>query len=545
MFKSSALQYAKDMQFKAACRALIEAILNEEIADEIDVARAKKQIAVKCNLKKIPRNSEILELASEAERPLVKEILRRKPVRTISGVAVIAVMTSPYPCPHGKCVPCPGGPESEFASPQSYTGREPAAMRAFQENFDPYKQVSARLRQLKQIGHEVDKVELIIMGGTLTARSLCYQEWFVKRCLEAMNDFQSDGVMGGYKSLEEVQRRNESAKVRSAGITFETRPDWCRREHVDRMLNTGGTKVELGVQSIYDFVLKRMERGHSVADSIRANQVLRDSGLKVGFHIMPGLPGSGFDHDLRMFERLFSDERFKPDYLKIYPVLLVKGTRLYDMWLRGEYEPLSVERAVELIAMAKAKFPRWVRVQRVQRDIPVYQIEAGIKKSNIRQLVARRLGEMGEKCRCIRCREVGHAMLQKRIPSVSEIKICEQSYIACGSVEHFISYEDVAKDILIGFLRLRFPAGCHRQELEDAAVVRELHIYGPMLPIGEKPSYEWQHRGYGEALLQKAEEIARDGDYTRLAITSGIGVRDYYRRQGYRRQGAYMIKVLK
>lgn len=533
------------MQFQAACRALIEAILSNEIADEIDLARAKKEIAARCSLKRLPRNSEILELASKAERPLVKEILQRKPVRTISGVAVIAVMTSPHACPHGQCVPCPGGPESEFASPQSYTGREPAAMRAFQENFDPYRQVTSRLRQLRQIGHEVDKAELIVMGGTFTSRSLCYQEWFVKCCLEAMNDFGGDGKKGEYESLEKVQRQNESSDVRNAGITFETRPDWCRAEHVDRMLHMGATKVELGVQSIYDYVLKRMERGHSVADTIEANQVLRDSGLKVGFHVMPGLPGSDFDQDLRMFERLFQDEHFKPDYLKIYPTLLIRGTKLYDMWLRGEYQPLSTEQAAELIARAKLKFPRWVRVQRVQRDIPVYQIEAGIKKSNLRQHVARRLKEMGERCNCIRCREVGHAMLQERMPSTGDIKISEESYIACGGREHFISYEDPVRDILIGFLRLRFPFKPHRQELQGAAVVRELHVYGPMVPLGKKPSYEWQHRGYGEGLLRRAEEVASESGCGRLAITSGIGVREYYRKLGYRKKGAYMLKVLK
>jgi elongator complex protein 3 len=533
------------MQFQVACRSLIEAILNEEIADDIDLSKAKKEIALQCNLKKIPKNSEILAFASPEEKPIIKKFLQRKPVRTISGVAVIAVMTSPHPCPHGRCIPCPGGPESEFASPQSYTGREPAALRAFQENFDPYLQTTARLRQLKQIGHEVDKAELIIMGGTITARSLCYQEWFVKRCIEAMNNFEAKKVRNRYMALEEVQRRNELAKVRNVGITFETRPDWCMEEHVDRMLHLGVTKVELGVQSIYDYVLCKIGRGHSVAQSIKANQILRDSGLKVGFHIMPGLPGSSFDQDLKMFERLFQDECFKPDYLKIYPTLLLKGTKLYEMWLRGEYEPLSIEQAVELIARAKLMLPRWVRVQRVQRDIPVYQVEAGIKKSNLRQLVFQRLREIKAKCKCIRCREVGHALLQGRVPSASDIKLIQESYTACGGREYFISYEDLKRDILIGFLRLRFPFKPHRRELQDAAIVRELHVYGPLVSIGKKPSFEWQHRGYGEMLLRRAEEIAKEAGYTKLAVTSGIGVRDYYRKRGYRKYGAYMMRVLK
>jgi len=331
-------------ELKSACRELMELILAGDVTSLDELNRAKKAVSSRYNLSRLPRNSDILAVAGDDEKELVRETLHRKPVRTISGVAVVAVMSSPYKCPHGLCVPCPGGPESTFGSPQSYTGHEPAALRALQQDFDPYRQVTARLTQLRQIGHPIDKVELIVMGGTFTSRSLCYQEWFVRRCLEAMNDF--DGKKQGTLLLENVQKANESARVRDVGITFETRPDWAKMEHVDRMLKMGATKVELGVQSVYDFVLRRMQRGHTIADVIEANAVLRDSGLKVGFHLMPGLPGSSFERDIKMFQRVFSEPRFKPDYLKIYPTLIVQGTQLYEMWQRGEYEPLTNDVAV-------------------------------------------------------------------------------------------------------------------------------------------------------------------------------------------------------
>jgi len=530
-------------ELKSACRELMELILAGDVTSLDELNRAKKAVSSRYNLSRLPRNSDILAVAGDDEKELVRETLHRKPVRTISGVAVVAVMSSPYKCPHGLCVPCPGGPESTFGSPQSYTGHEPAALRALQQDFDPYRQVTARLTQLRQIGHPIDKVELIVMGGTFTSRSLCYQEWFVRRCLEAMNDF--DGKKQGTLLLENVQKANESARVRDVGITFETRPDWAKMEHVDRMLKMGATKVELGVQSVYDFVLRRMQRGHTIADVIEANAVLRDSGLKVGFHLMPGLPGSSFERDIKMFQRVFSEPRFKPDYLKIYPTLIVQGTQLYEMWQRGEYEPLTNDVAVELIAKMKMTLPRWTRLQRIQRDIPARLIEAGVTKGNIRQLAVARLHELGDKCRCIRCREVGHALLKGAAPKPENIKLMVERYEACGGTEHFISFEDDKDDILIGFLRLRFPHNPHRPELKGAALVRELHVYGPMVPIGSRAKDEWQHRGYGEELLHDAERIAAEEGFKKIAVTSGIGVREYYRKLGYECSGPYMCKSLK
>ncbi len=544
-----------------ACRELLNKILQGNIKTEIDLNREKKTTSAKYRLSNLPGNSLILSQALPDEYDSVIELLQRKPVRTISGVAVIAVMTSPAPCPHGTCIPCPGGPDSDYQSPQSYMGHEPATMRAIQHDYDPYRQVTGRLEQLKLIGHPINKAELIIMGGSFTARNICYQEWFVKRCIEAMNDFgvnnnnsdTSDTPVtlvphdtsdtGVFRYFEDVQAQNETATVRNVGMTFETRPDWVGIEEVDRMLGYGGTKVEIGVQSIYDNVLEKMNRGHGVSHTIRANSVLRDSGFKVGFHMMPGLPGSSLDMDLKMFETLFQDERFRPDYMKIYPTLVTPGTRLYDMWKSGEYQALELEDAVELIANVKAMLPPWLRLQRVQRDIPAWQIEGGVTKSNLRQLAGERLNEKGGRCRCIRCREAGHKGLKGIEPE--NVRQVVESYRVCGGDEHFISYEDIEQDVLIGFLRLRYPYSPHRPELESAALVRELHVYGSMVSVGQKAGEkQWQHKGYGEELLNEAEKLAKEAGFGKLAIISGMGVREYYRKLGFERDGAYMSKLI-
>lgn len=531
---------------ESAAREIIEQLLRNEIPDEKALNAAKKAASIRYKLSSLLGNSQILAAAyNDEEKQHVLEHLQLKPVRTISGVAVIAAMTSPAPCPHGLCVPCPGGIESKFHSPQSYMGAEPAAKRAFENDFDPYLQVSSRLKQLFQIGHPIEKAELIVMGGTYTSRTLCYQEWFVKRCIEAMNDFSGTGWRNNrdYVTLEEVQSANQVAGVRNVGITIETRPDWTKQEHIDTILGLGATKVEIGVQSTYDFILAGIQRGHTVAESADANMRLRDSGLKVGFHMMPGLPGSSTGSDLAMFGRLFEDERFMPDYLKIYPTLVTEGTRLHGMWELGNFAPLEVEEGIELLAKIKALLPKWVRLQRIQRDIPAYQVLAGIRKSNIRQLAKERLSEMGGKCRCIRCREVGHRELSGIKPG--NIELMTEKYRACGGIEHFISFEDSKRDILIGFLRLRFPMAPYRKELLGAALVRELHVYGSMVAPGEDAGEsQWQHKGYGEELLGYAEERAKDAGYEKIAVTSGIGVRDYYRKFGYEQEGAYMTKRL-
>ncbi len=520
----------------SALREMALEIAKSGVADKREVARIKKRIARKYSLSTIPSDADVLRaVKGEKLYDTLREILRTKPVRTISGVAVVSVMTSPAPCPHGKCIPCPGG--VEFNTPQSYIGFEPAAQRGRQHNYDAFEQVTARLRELKEIGHDVDKVEIIVMGGTFPARDDGYKKRFILGIYSALNSFESEERH--YSNLEEAKRDNERARARCVGMTFETRPDYAREEHVIEMLRFGGTKVELGVQSVYDEVLQRIQRGHSVQDVMNATKRLRDSAFKVGYHIMPGLPGSDFEKDLRMFKILFENPDFRPDYLKIYPTLVVKGTRLYEMYERGEYRPYTTEEVVELIARAKKYIPEYVRIQRIQRDIPVDKA-IGLDKGNIRQIVHERLKELRYSCRCIRCREAGHKLGNYVEEDFEEVL---REYRAGNGKEFFISFEDINREVLVGFVRLRFPDKPFIDVLENTALIRELHVYGKAVGIGLKDRNAFQHRGFGERLLSMAEEIAKER-YDRIAVISGVGVREYYRKQGYIKEFEYMVKRL-
>ncbi|WP_158056245.1 tRNA uridine(34) 5-carboxymethylaminomethyl modification radical SAM/GNAT enzyme Elp3 [Halorussus halophilus] len=538
--------------FERVCEEMVERILAGEVERE-DVESEKLKVCSEYSAPKVPKNSELMDYAPEERREDLQEVLQTKPVRTASGVSPVAIMTSPHNCPHGKCLYCPGGPGSEFSSSQSYTGHEPAAARGVQNDYDPYGQVTLRLHQLREIGHPVDKVELILMGGTMTARSHDYQEWFVKRALQAMNDYDTDaspepaeGVSFAedsenydFEYLEDVIARNETNDIRNIGTTFETKPDWCDPEQINRMLDLGGTKVEVGVQTTYERINREMHRGHGAQASIDANQRLRDSAFKVGFHMMPGQPGMSKEMCLEDFRRLFEDEKWRPDYLKIYPTLVVRGTATYDWWHKDEYEPLQNEEAAELVAEIKSMIPKYTRLQRVQRDIPADFIDAGVWKSNLRQLARQKMEDHGWTCDCIRCREVG---MNDEDPENVELDV--MTYEAAGGTEHFISYEDPEKDLLIGFCRLREPGNPVRRELENAALVRELHVYGPMVEVGDE-SYDWQHKGYGTKLLRKAEEMAGDAGYDKVSVISGIGAREYYRNKlGYHQDGPYVSKRL-
>jgi elongator complex protein 3 len=518
-------------------REIISRILTLKPGNDAPVVAAKIDICRKYGLSVVPKNSALLAAALPEEREILRKILLVKPSRTLSGVAPVAVMTSPSPCPHGKCLPCPGGPDHPFHSPQSYTGEEPAAKRAREHDFDPFRQVHARLGQFEILGHRVEKVELIVMGGTMTARPEEYQQAFVSRCIEAMNTYPGGTPAAEPRDIHEVGDANENAAIRCVAITFETRPDWSKKEQIDRMLDYGVTKVELGVQHVDDEILRYNRRGCTVSDTVAANTLLRDAGLKVGFHMMPNLPSSTLESDRKMFEILFSDPRFRPDFLKIYPTLVTPGSEIEDLWQKNEYHPYAEDDLVDLIAYGKSLIPEFTRLQRIQRDIPAKLIVAGSKHSNFRQLVQNRLKASGKRCRCIRCREIG------RLPSLAESVIRVMEYDACGGREHFISA--VSDDSLIGFTRLRFPSMVYRPELEGAALLRELHVYGSLVPVGmDAQAAEWQHRNYGRELLGRAEEIAHGAGFRRLAILSGIGVRPYYRRQGYERGGPYMIKEL-
>ncbi|MDD1728015.1 MAG: tRNA uridine(34) 5-carboxymethylaminomethyl modification radical SAM/GNAT enzyme Elp3 [Methanospirillum sp.] len=548
------------MDEETAYREIVSLLLTSDPAD-CNLRRTVATVCKKYRLKRVPRNSEIFACATSEERELLRPILLVKPSRTLSGVAPVAVMTSPAPCPHGKCLPCPGGPDHEYHSPQSYTGGEPAARRAFLHGFDPYDQTAARLSQFEQLGHHVDKAELIIMGGTITARDAEYQEWFTSSCIRAMNEY---GVVPVSPRLQMhldsgaadipappistpvplvpgqrdiIYAGNEEARVRCVAITFETRPDWCKREHIGRMLELGVTKVELGVQHLDDRVLELNQRGCTVADAVAANTLLRDAGIKVGFHMMPNLPGSDPERDRAMFRELFSDPRFKPDFLKIYPTLITPGTGIEELQKQGGYDVYPEEELIDIVADAKAAIPEYCRLQRIQRDIPADRILAGSRHSNFRELAKHRLTEKGGVCRCIRCREIG------RHSSDDDVVLQTLPYDCCGGEERFIGF--VSGDSLIGFARLRLPGDTWRPETREAAFIRELHVYGRVVPIGRSGAgNDRQHRRFGTELLAEAERQAALAGFSRVAIMAGIGVRPYYRRLGYERSGPYMIRDL-
>jgi len=523
---------------------ITDLILCKKINSKEELHKTKIKLCKKYNIGTVPRDSDILarlpaDLLDE-EKETAIAVLRKKPMRTISGVAIVAVMTSPEACPHGRCIPCPGGPETN--TPQSYTGHEPAAMRALLNDFDPYLQTKNRIEQLEAIGHPIDKIDFIIMGGTFTARNPFYQEWFVKRCFDGLNRKDS-------KNLSEAKKINETAKSRCIGLTIETRPDWFRLRHCDLSLSWGATRVELGIQTIYDDTLKKMNRGHTVNDSIMATRIAKDAGLKVTYHIMPNLIGSNFKRDANAFRKLFNDDCFKPDGLKIYPTLVIQGTKLYQMLKKGEYKPYSEENVVKLVSEVKKTIPKWIRVQRVQRDIPSNLIFSGVKKSNLRQIIQEKMHNQSYNCRCIRCREVGHIKLKRGLePKVEDIKLLRERYTASEGEELFLSFEDTKQDILIAFLRLRSPSEkVYRSEIVEkrGMIVRELHVYGPMNPLDSSIKNGWQHRGYGKQLLQNAEKIAKEEyDAKKIVVISGVGVKNYYFKQGYKRDGPYVSKII-
>jgi len=504
------------------------------------INRIKNKVSAKYKLAKTPRNADILQTTVPEEAEILRPFLQKRPVRTVSGVAVVATMTTPHECPHGKCAYCPGGPD--LGVPQSYTGHEPATMRGLQNDFDPFRQVESRLKQLSTIGHSVNKVELIVMGGDWCSKPSEYQEFFVKGCLDAMNRSVSSNI-------EQAKKVNETAEVRNVGLTFETRPDWVTQESIDTMLNLGATRVEIGVQTLSNEILRKVERGHGVGETARASKMLRDSGLKVCYHIMPGLPGATIESDIDTFRTLFSDSRFRPDMLKIYPTIVVKNTKLYDWWQSGDYTPYTNEQVISLVSDAVSEMPEYVRIQRMQRDIPLHQIEAGLNKGHLRELVHQRMKANGQRNPTIRFREIGHFQMrsEERIKP-DNIRLVRRDYEASDGTEIFLSFEDPDLDVLFGFLRLRSPSSdAHRTEMTEnqSVIIRELRVYGPVVDIGKRDRDAWQHLGLGEKLISEAEEIGRvDFAAKQILVNSGIGVKEYYRAIGFTDNGPYLAKNL-
>ena len=530
-------QYMSERQ-RQACQEIARRLLLDRTGAERS-EELKLIVARRYRLPSVPKNSDILAVVLEEERRTLRAKLQLKRVRSISGVHVIGVMSAPQQCPHGRCAYCP----QEDDAPTSYTGYEPAAMRAKQNNFDPYAQLSSRLAQLQAIGHRASKVEIVVQGGTFLARPLAYQQHFMKRCLDALNGSESF-------SLQEAKTKAWSGSVRNVGLTFETRPDWARAEHVDLMLSYGATRVEIGVQTLDDSVLRLVERGHSVVDVVRSFQIVKDAGLKIVAHMMPGLPGSTLEQDLNGFKRLVTDPDLRPDMLKIYPCLVVRGTKVHDWWRKGAYVPLDVQSAETLIASVKEFIPPWMRIMRVQREIPARLILAGPNKGNLRERALALLRENGRRCRCIRCREVGHRRMKENVePEPEDVRFVRTYYESSGGTEIFLSEEDSKTDTLIAYLRLRIPSpSAHRIEIgsDRSSIVRELHVCGPAVPVGEHDATSWQHKGHGISLLKEAERLsAQEYNVRKILVLSALGTKEYYSRVGYTQDGPYMSRYLR
>lgn len=530
-------------------------------------------------------------------------LIQKRRVRTMSGVAPVTVLTKPFPCP-GKCTYCP----TDVRMPKSYLPSQPAAQRGFRQRFDPYSQVYVRLKALEMTGHEVSKVELRILGGTWSSYPKAYQTWFVKRCLQAMNEFRAlreqfledsfdklgmtgaehtvknriesrrgvdevntlmvKSLGGGRLKFDDVVKENETAAVRCIGINVETRPDWVDAAEIKRLRRLGVTKVEVGVQTTDDAVQELTRRGHDLEAVRRATKLFKDAGFKLSYHMMPNLEGTTVEQDKKMIGELFADDRYQPDYLKIYPCMVIPKTSLSIRYRKGLYEPYDDDTLFEVLYENMKSVPEWCRIDRVARDIPSDEIEAGSKVSNVRQMLEAKLLEQGTPCRDIRYREIGE---QEFDPNNVELVVRE--YEASGGKELFLSYEDTSQDKLIALLRLRFPMMAkgleprvegqihdskfiiqdsedqdeelrvRMKEIEGAALIREVHVYGRQISVGKKGSKK-QHVGWGTKLMADAERLAQQAGYAKVAVIAGIGTREYYRKFGYELEGTYMVKSL-
>jgi len=533
----------------------------------MNIEQYKIKISKEKGFKKLPKNIELnLDFNEE---------IKTKPMRTQSGVAPVAIMTEPRECPHGTCTFCCGGVNSYFGNiPKSYTGNEPASMRAIRNKFDAYLQVFNRLEHYVLLGQIPEKVELIIMGGTFLSYPIEYQDGFVRDAFQAMNKFGELFFVGRelnknmfkeffefnleFRSeertkkihekllrlkketkLEEEQIKNETAKIRCVALTLETKPDWCFEQHIHQALKLGATRIEVGVQSLDDAILKKTNRGHTVNDTAKAFQFLKNSGYKITAHWMPGLPGVNTEDEVENFKKLFEDDRFRPDGLKIYPCMIMPGTPLYLQYKKGLFRPLRTKEAAEIVAKAKEFIPRWCRVYRVNRDIPTKVTIDGVGITNFRQVVHELMKKKNNRCECIRCREIKYNKV-----NWNEIELNRIDYDASNGKEIFLSFDDAKNDFLLGFLRLRIPNNSFRKEItKDSAVIREVHVYGEAAGIGKQGSI--QHRGLGKKLILEAERISKEEfGRNKIVVISGIGVKEYFKKLGYNKDGVYMSKQI-
>lgn len=455
----------------------------------------------------------------------------RKPTKTISGVTPVAVMLPPRRCRHGACLYCPS-----LNAPQSYTPKSPAVMRAMALNYDAFRQVKARIEAFKIMHHPTDKIELIIMGGTFLSYPVRFQRKFIKECYDALNSKKS-------KTLKEAKRLNEKARHRCVALCIETRPDVCSEKDIKRILEFGCTRVELGVQAIDNRIYRIVKRGHTVADVIQATKLLKDYNFKVFYHMMPGLPESNLRKDLLMFKKLFSDENFKPDGLKIYPCQVIKGSGLEKLYWKGKYKPYPEKQIKELIIKIMQVIPNYCRVMRIMREIPPDYLICGTKHIDLRKDIEAEIKKGRIKINEIRFREIGFRYRDKlpkeRINTYLKLKTTR--YSASGGDEYFLEMIN-RNNILFGLCRLRI----RKDSKKNYGAIRELHVYGPSINIGKRAAGQGsaQHKGIGTALVKKAEEIAKENGVKKLFVIAGVGVRPYFYKLGYKPDGFYVSKEL-
>ncbi|KAG7883894.1 hypothetical protein KL938_002479 [Ogataea parapolymorpha] len=501
----------------------------------------------KYKLKQQPRLTDIISSIPDQYKKYLLPKLKAKPVRTASGVAVVAVMCKPHRCPHiaytgNICVYCPGGPDSDFEySTQSYTGYEPTSMRAIRARYDPYEQARGRIEQLKQIGHSIDKVEYIIMGGTFMSLPKDYREDFIVQLHNALTGYNGTDI-------DEAIRFSQESETKCVGITIETRPDYCTETHLDDMLKYGCTRLEIGVQSVYEDVARDTNRGHTVKAVCETFCYAKDAGYKVVSHMMPDLPNVGMERDLEQFKEYFENPDFRTDGLKLYPTLVIRGTGLYELWKKGLYKSYNANMLIDLVARIMALVPPWTRIYRVQRDIPMPLVTSGVDNGNLRELALARMKDFGTTCRDVRTREAGIQEVHHKVQP-DQVELIRRDYYANGGWETFLSYEDPKQDILIGLLRLRKASKkyTYRKEFrgQQTSIVRELHVYGSVVPLHSRDPRKFQHQGFGTLLMEEAERIAREEHGSaKISVISGVGVRNYYRRLGYELDGPYMSKSL-
>lgn len=494
----------------------------------------------------------------------IEKFLRKSDIRTLSGIAVVTSLVKPYACP-GKCVYCP----IEARMPKSYLSSEPAAARALRLKFNPYEQMQKRIIMLEENGHPTDKIEYIIKGGTWNAYPLNYQYWFILESFRACNTLslksrrkvgtptQASGhtltpnssIEKLHSALKIAQNKNEKSKHRIIGLTLETRPDAISPKTIYHMRELGCTRIELGLQAPDDKILELVKRGHTVAQFKDAMLLLRQAGFKVDLHFMPDLPGTTPEHDVEMYKMLFSDPGLKPDMVKIYPNTVIPSSELQTWYETGKYKPYGNAELFEALIQMKLATPYYCRISRLIRDIPANEITAGNMVTNLREELSKEISRRGQKCVCLRCREISRQT--KNIPSNTKPKLFIEQYNTIGGMEYFLSFEDKERKAVFAFLRLRLPDMTSSQELyemlpeiKNCAFIRELHTYGQLVSIGKTEKKASQHTGLGKKLLNTAEKIAKQKKFNKLAVISGVGVRDYYRKNGYGKKGTYMIKSI-